>query len=255
MNNISIFLISISFSLLLIFPLYSQNVATSGKTAEQIIQEYEQWTAIRDDWANLSRYRDANKAAGLPGEGERRVVFMGNSITEGWSHHYPEFFDGKPYINRGISGQTTPQMLVRFRSDVIDLKPDVVVILAGTNDIAGNTGPSTIHMIANNIFSMAELAAANNIRVILASVLPVYDYPWRPGLEPSRKIAELNSHIRYYAAMNGHFYLDYFSETADSRKGMKDNLAYDGVHPNKDGYIVMSRLAEEVIQHVLNEYR
>ncbi|TVQ03380.1 MAG: acylhydrolase [Balneolaceae bacterium] len=253
MKHIRIYLIGISFSLLLISPIYSQNVTTSGKSAEQIMQEYEQWSATRDDWANLNRYRDANKAAGLPKEGERRVVFMGNSITEGWSNHYPEFFEGKPYMNRGISGQTTPQMLVRFRSDVIELKPEVVVILAGTNDIAGNTGPSTINMITDNLFSMAELASVHGIRVILSSVLPVYDYPWRPGLEPSRKIVELNNRIRYYAAMNGHYYLDYFSETANNRNGMKENLAYDGVHPNREGYILMSRMAEEAIRYVLED--
>ena len=130
------------------------------------------------DWPDFNRYRQGNYQLGMPSEDENRIVFMGNSITEGWSVTYPEFFDGKPYINRGISGQTTPQMLVRFRADVIDLRPKAVVILAGTNDIAGNTGPSTVKMIADNIFSMAELATEHNISVIISSVLPVYKYSW-----------------------------------------------------------------------------
>lgn len=132
------------------------------------------------DWANLKQFQKDNAALGTPAKGEKRVVFMGNSITIGWLHNCPEFFKDRPYINRGISGQTTPQMLIRFRQDVIDLQPKVVVILAGTNDIAGNTGPSTLEMIENNLASMAQLAKANGIKVILCSVLPAFDYPWRP---------------------------------------------------------------------------
>lgn len=144
------------------------------------------------DWANLKQFQNDNAALGAPAKGEKRVVFMGNSITIGWLNNCPEFFKDRPYINRGISGQTTPQMLLRFRQDVIDLQPKAVVILAGTNDIAGNTGPSTLEMIEDNLASMAQLAKANGIKVILCSVLPAFDYPWRPGMEPNVKIPELN---------------------------------------------------------------
>jgi len=149
--------------------------------------------AQEQDWASLRRYRQANDSLPPPAAGERRVVFMGNSITDVWARFFPQMFPGKPYIGRGISGQTTPQMLVRFRQDVIALKPAVVVILAGTNDIAGNTGPSTLEMIEDNLMSMTELARANGIRVVLSSVLPVYDYAWRPGLQPAAKIVALNA--------------------------------------------------------------
>lgn len=209
--------------------------------------------AYAQDWANLNRYSEENSKLGLPATGEKRVVFMGNSITEGWGQIYPEFFAGKPYINRGIGGQTTPQMLLRFRADVIDLKPAVVVILAGTNDIAGNTGPSTLKMIEDNIFSMAELANAHGIKVVLSSVLPVFDYPWKPGLQPVEKIASLNEHIKQYAAKNGFIYLDYFSSLADERKGMKAAYATDGVHPNVAGYKVMGPLAEAAIAKALSQ--
>ncbi|HYH16561.1 MAG TPA: GDSL-type esterase/lipase family protein, partial [Flavisolibacter sp.] len=138
--------------------------------------------AVKTDWANLNRYAEQNKKLGLPKGQERRVVFMGNSITEGWSRADSAFFNGKSYINRGISGQTTPQMLLRFRQDVIDLKPAVVVILAGINDIAENTGPTTVEAIFGNIVSMAELAKMNNIRVVLSSVLPAYTFSWRPNI-------------------------------------------------------------------------
>jgi len=167
------------------------------------------------DWANLNRFKDTNMALGLLKPDEERVVFMGNSITEGWINTCPEFFADRLYINRGIAGQTTPQMLIRFRQDVINLKPKVVVILAGTNDIAENTGPSTLEMIMDNIKSMAELAKANGIKVILCSVLPVYDYPWNPGLNPVEKISSLNKMIQTYAEENGLLYLDYYSAMVD----------------------------------------
>jgi len=203
------------------------------------------------DWPNLTRYRDANMALGDPRPGEQRVVFMGNSITEGFAPYFATLFPGKPYIGRGISGQTTPQMLVRFRQDVIALKPAVVVILAGTNDIAGNTGPSTLEMIEDNIASMAELARANGIRVVLSSVLPVFDYPWKPGLEPAPKIVALNQWIRGYAARKRAVYLDYHSAMADERQGMRKEFAEDGVHPNEAGYRVMAPLAEQAIAEAL----
>jgi Lysophospholipase L1 and related esterases len=207
--------------------------------------------SFAQDWANTSRFKDDNAKLGLPASGEKRVVFMGNSITEGWINTSPEFFAGKSYVNRGISGQTTPQMLVRFRPDVINLKPALVVILAGTNDIAGNTGPSTLEMIMDNLISMCELAKANNIKVVLSSVLPAFDYPWKPGLEPAPKIIKLNEMIKSYAEKNNIIYLDYFSSMADERKGLPKELSGDGVHPNKKGYDVMAPLAEAAIKKAL----
>ena len=204
------------------------------------------------DWPELNRYRAYNAKLGLPAANESRIVFMGNSITEGWSNFLPEYFSGKSYVNRGISGQTTPQMLVRFRADVIDLQPKAVVILAGTNDIAGNTGPATIKMIADNIISMAELAQENNILVVISSVLPVYDYSWKPGLEPVEKISRLNKIIKNYAIKHGHTYLDYYSAMVDDKKGLKEEYTYDGVHPNKAGYEVMATLAEQAIANTLD---
>jgi lysophospholipase L1-like esterase len=206
---------------------------------------------IHNDWAYLARYRAANAQLPPPAAGENRVVFYGNSITEGWAPLFPVQFPGKPYIGRGISGQTTPQMLVRFRQDVIALKPKVVVILAGTNDIAGNTGPSSIEMIEDNLASMAELGKANGIRVVLSSVLPVFDYPWKPGLTPAPKIVALNSWMRDYAASHGAVYLDYHSAMADQRQGMKAGLSQDGVHPNEAGYRIMAPLAERAIAEAL----
>src|ERR1700755_264213 len=148
------------------------------------------------DWPALGRYRQANAQLSPPEAGENRVVFMGNSITEGWAPLFADEFPGKPYIGRGISGQTTPQMVLRFRQDVIALQPKVVVILGGTNDIAGNTGPSTLEMIEDNLMSMTEIARANGIRVVLSSVLPVFDYPWKRGLEPAQKIVALNAWMK-----------------------------------------------------------
>ena len=205
------------------------------------------------DWANTARFKDDNAKIGLPASGEKRIVFMGNSITEGWINSSPDFFAGKSFVNRGIGGQTTPQMLVRFRPDVINLKPAVVVILAGTNDIAGNTGPSTLEMIMDNLISMAELAKANQIKVVLSSVLPVFDYPWKSGLQPAEKIIALNLMIKTYAEKNGLVYLDYFSATVDERKGLKKELSGDGVHPNLAGYKIMEPLAEEAIQKALSK--
>ncbi len=205
------------------------------------------------DWAGLNRYRDANEKLAAAESGEKRVVFMGNSITDSWYKFWPELFSEKPYINRGISGQTTPQMLIRFRADVINLNPSAVIILAGTNDIAGNTGPSTLEMILDNLISMAELARANNIQVILSSVLPVFDYPWKPGLEPAEKIVTLNEMIKNYADKNGMIYLDYYSGFVDERKGFKNEYTTDGVHPNEAGYQIMAPLAEEAIKKALNK--
>jgi lysophospholipase L1-like esterase len=203
------------------------------------------------DWPNLARYRSANAELAPPKKNENRVVFFGNSITESWAQYFPAMFPGKPYIGRGISGQTTPQLLVRFRQDVVALKPKVVAILAGTNDIAGNTGPSTLEMIEDNLQSMTEIAKANGIRVVLSSVLPVYDYPWKPGLEPAPKIVALNKWLKAYAAKAGAVYLDYHSAMADERQGMRAGLANDGVHPTEAGYRVMAPLAEKAIAEAL----
>lgn len=204
------------------------------------------------DWANLGHFKEANEKLAVPAEEEDRVVFMGNSITIGWLKTRPDFFEGKPYINRGISGQTTPQMLLRFRQDVIELKPKVVVILAGTNDIAGNTGPSTLDMISDNIISMAQLAKANGIKVVLSSTLPAYDYPWKPGMEPAKKIVALNQMIKTYAELNDIIYLDYFSAMADERNGLPEKYAQDGVHPTAEGYRVMEPLVETAIAQALS---
>lgn len=205
------------------------------------------------DWANLKRYQPDNKKAGLPRATEQRVVFMGNSITEGWVRMDSAFFQSRSYIGRGISGQTTPQMLLRFRQDVINLKPAVVVILAGTNDIAGNTGPATLEEILGNIVSMAELAKVNHIKVVLSSVLPVFDYPWKPGLQPAEKIVALNKMIKDYADTHDCVYLDYFTSMADERHGLKSTLGDDGVHPNLAGYKIMEPLAEKAITAALKK--
>ncbi len=204
------------------------------------------------DWPFLNRFAADNEKvkANLPAQ-EKRVVFMGNSITEGWLRLDSAYFAGRPYINRGISGQTTPQMLLRFRPDVIELQPAVVVILAGTNDIAGNTGPVTLENIMGNIASMAELAKAHNIKVVLSSILPVFDYPWKPGIHPVEKIAAVNAMIKDYAAKNGCIYLDYYSAMADERKGLPATISPDGVHPNLVGYKIMEPLAEKAIKEAL----
>jgi lysophospholipase L1-like esterase len=206
---------------------------------------------LNNDWPNLAKYKEDNLRIGLPKSDENRVVFMGNSITEGWAQIYPDFFEGKPYINRGISGQTTPQMLVRFRADVVNLKPKVVVILAGTNDIAENTGPSTLEMIEDNIASMVEIANANNIKVVLCSVLPAYDYPWKPGLNPSEKIVNLNKWIKDYATKSEIIYVDFFTPMADELNGLKKEFSEDGVHPNQRGYKVMNPLIDKAIADAL----
>ena len=207
---------------------------------------------LRTDWADLARYRQDNARLGPPAPGEQRVVFYGNSITDIWARYFPQEFPGKPYVGRGISGQTTPQMLVRFRQDVIALKPAVVVILAGTNDIAGNTGPSTPEMIEDNLMSMVELAQASGIRVVLSSVLPVYDYPWHRGLKPAPEIVAINAWMKGYAAEHGAVYLDYYTHVVDNRGGMQSALSTDGVHPNEAGYRVMAPLAEAAIEQALH---
>ena len=204
------------------------------------------------DWPYLKKYQKENSKLPALAFGQKRIVFMGDSITEFWSTLCPEFFIAKPYVNRGISGQTSPQMLVRFRADVIALKPTIVVLLAGANDIAGNTGPSTLEMITDAIFSMAELAKAHQIKVILCSVLPAYDFDWKPGSFPADKIVKLNTMIQQYADANEIRYLDYYSALVDERKGLKAAYADDGVHPNIAGYEVMAPLVEKAINEILS---
>ena len=204
------------------------------------------------DWPNFKEFQEANARLPQVKQNEKRVVFMGNSITIGWLQTHPEFFKNKPYVNRGISGQTTPQMLVRFRADVVDLDAAAVVLLAGTNDIAGNTGPVTLEMILDNIKSMTEIAQANDIKVILCSVLPAFDYPWRPGLAPNVKIPKLNKMIKRYAEESGAYYLDYFTALEDGNNGMIKEYTTDGVHLTLEGYQVMEPLVENALQKVLN---
>ncbi|MDF1694816.1 MAG: SGNH/GDSL hydrolase family protein [Saprospiraceae bacterium] len=203
------------------------------------------------DWANLDKYGQDNLLVKQIMKDGPKAVFMGNSITEVWANLRPNFFRENSFVGRGISGQTTPQMLVRFRQDVIDLNPQSVVILAGTNDIAGNTGPMTLEMILDNIKSMAELADANNIKVVLCSVLPAYDYPWRPGLKPNEKIPALNGMIKDYASLNGFHYVDFFSVMADERNGLPKKYAEDEVHPTLQGYQVMEPIVRNAIESVV----
>ncbi len=205
------------------------------------------------DWPDLQHFQKENATIKPPTENENRVVFMGNSITIGWLKKRPDFFKNKPYINRGISGQTTPQMLLRFRQDVVALQPKVVVLLAGTNDIAGNTGPSSLNMILDNIKGMAEIAKANNIKVILSSTLPAYKYPWNPKIEPADKIISLNKMIEKYAANSNCIYLDYYSAMVDDRKGLPKKYANDEVHPTEEGYAVMEPLVENAIKMALKK--
>ncbi|AMR34481.1 hypothetical protein A0256_08420 [Mucilaginibacter sp. PAMC 26640] len=208
---------------------------------------------VHNDWAWLERYASDNDKIRNPTAGEKRIVFLGNSITEGWINTDPDFFKVKGYINRGIGGQTTPQMLVRFREDVINLKPAVVVILAGINDIAENTGPSKIENVAGNIFSMAELARVNHIKVILSSVLPAYAFPWHPGINPVPAIIQLNQLLKEYAQKNELTFIDYYIATVNVDKGFKKELTIDGVHPNLAGYKVMEPLVERAIAETLKK--
>jgi len=239
--------------------------ATPAECADRSIQrQLERAPTLLADWPNLGRYREANAKVAPPGRDDDRVVFMGDSITDNWDNEgYGGFFPGKPYVNRGIGGQTTAQMLVRFRPDVVDLKPKVVVILAGTNDIAGNTGVTTLASIEDNIASMAEMASAHSIRVVLASVLPVDDDDHddqgqrllRTNCRPPSVITTLNGWIRMYAVGHGHVYLDYAASVADEKGMLKADLSEDGLHPNARGYAVMAPLAEKAIAEALKKKR
>lgn len=241
-----------------------RNPQSGGDCAELpgLKKRLEQAELRLKDWPNLGRYHDANAQLGPPAGDETRAVFMGDSITDNWSRPgYGRFFPGKPYINRGIGGQTTPQMLIRFRPDVVALQPKVVVILAGTNDIAGNTGPATPAAIEDNLATMSELAQAHGIRVVLASLLPVSDYERRPdgtpiiqtARRPPAQIKALNDWIKLYATHNGHTYLDYYSALADEKGFLRADLSDDGLHPNAKGYAVMAPLAEAAIKAALKK--
>jgi lysophospholipase L1-like esterase len=238
--------------------------AASTDCAElpHIKERLEQDESRLKDWANLGRYHDANARVDAARAGESRVVFMGDSITDGWSNpKYGGFFPGKAYLNRGIGGQTTPQMLIRFRPDVIALQPRAVVVLAGTNDISGNTGPTTLAAIEDNLAAMSDLARAHGIRVILASLLPVSDYVRRADgtlivqtkSRPPAQITDLNRWIKQYAKDNGDVYLDYYTATVDERGMLKAGLSDDGLHPNAKGYAVMVPLAEAAIETALKK--
>jgi lysophospholipase L1-like esterase len=229
--------------------------APQAKTASEADKQIAALQAKLMDWPGLDRYKDENALLRAPSAGDRRVVFFGDSITDSWGRGSDTgmFFPGKPYINRGISGQTTAQMVVRFRQDVVDLHPRAVVILAGTNDVAGNTGPMTPEMTQDNFRSMVEIAKANGIKVILASILPAADFPWRKGLEPAPKIRALNDWLRSYCKRDGMIYIDYYASLADTAGGMKPGLSSDGVHPNAKGYAIMAPLAQAAIDKVLGK--
>lgn len=262
MNRVSIFCVA-----LLTLPLAAQTTpATQLAPATQVTppaqptpaspsdhtQEIEKLKAKLADWAQLDRYRAENADLPPAAAGEQRVVFYGDSITDNWGHG-EDFFPDKPYFNRGISGQTTPQMLVRFQQDVVHLQPAAVLILAGTNDIAGNTGPETPQMIEDNFASMAAIAKYYQIRVIFASILPAIAYPWKSGVQPADKIRAINAWLKAFCQRDGDVYLDYYNSMADTQGGMKPGLSIDGVHPTPAGYAIMAPLAENAIGEALKQ--
>ena len=228
-------------------PTAPAQAAPQVDTAKQIATMQARLT----DWAQLERYQAANATLPAPAADEKRVVFYGDSITDSWAKNPTGFFPGKNYVGRGISGQTTPQMLVRFQQDVVHLKPAVVVILAGTNDIAGNTGPSTLEMIEDNFESMVAVAKANGIKMVISSILPASHYPWKPEMQPAEQIRAMNTRLKALSAREGLVYLDYYTPMANAQGGLDSELAYDGVHPTAKGYAVMSPLAEKAIAEAL----
>lgn len=200
------------------------------------------------DWANLEKYKGANQELKKSNSGKDRIVFIGDSITEGWSDFSPEFFQQNNFVNRGISGQTTPQMLIRLKPDAVHLDPKMIVINGGTNDIAGNTGPSTPEMIIDNLCSMAEIAIKNNIDVALTTILPVYKYPGNDEVaDPPKIISFINSSLEEYCKKNSLICVDYYSSMVDGKKGLKSEYGNDGVHPTKEGYEVMEKAIKNVI--------
>jgi lysophospholipase L1-like esterase len=255
----TLFTVTALAGLLVPLPLTAQAPAAPPQAKAAPVEQksvwHQEWEArLLVDFPWLARFKEADLKLAPPAANENRVVFMGDSITEGWHFDGPNAsFLGKPYINRGISGQTTPQMVLRFRQDVIDLKPKVVVILGGTNDLAGNTGPMTLEQTEGNLASMADLATANHIRVVLCSVTPSFDFPWMPGLAPAPKILALNRWIKAYAAEKGFVYVDYHTAMKDGRDGLPSNLSADGVHPLPAGYAIMAPLVEAGIQKALGQ--
>ena len=229
-------------------PVANAQAAPQVDTAKRIAT----MQAKLDDWAQLGRYRADNAALPAPGADEKRVVFYGDSITDSWARNPEGFFPGKNYVGRGISGQTTPQMLVRFQQDVVHLKPAVVVILAGTNDVAGNTGPSTPEMVEDNFESMVAIAKANGIKMVISSILPASHYPWKPEMQPAEQIRAMNTRLKALSARDGLVYLDYYTPMANAQGGLDPELAHDGVHPTAKGYAVMSPLAEKAIAEALS---
>lgn len=233
--------IKLSFLALILFSssLFAQQNATEKKEN------------FADDWAALTKYQKENELLGAPKKGENRIVFLGSSIFEFWKQKDPEYFNNKSYIDRGISGQISPQLLIRFRQDVIDLKPKAVIILAGSNDISGNTGHVTNEKIMDNIKSMCELAKLHNIKVILCKYLPINQYPWAKHIEPADKIVDLNNLIEAYAQKENFTVLDYWTPLVDDKKGQRKELTVDGVHPNLAGYKIMEGVTEPAIQKAL----
>lgn len=231
------------------FAAKAQQTTTTNMTPDDTKKWQDPEYSFHNDWPNLRKYQDENSKLPPPAPGENRIIFMGNSITEFWKVNDPTYFTA--YINRGISGQTTPQMLVRFREDVINLKPAVVVILAGINDIAQNTGPIKLEDTFGNLVSMIELARAEHIKVVISSVLPANHFPWRPAIIPTEKVIALNKMLKDYADANKIVYLDYYTAMVDDQKGLPSTLSGDGVHPNLAGYKVMEPLAEKAIAEAL----
>lgn len=235
----------------------AQQVTPSTETTTPAISDVQSDSLMKHigDWAQLGRYRADNASLPPVKAGEKRVVFYGDSITDGWGRHKDAdpWFPGKSYVNRGISGQTTAQMLVRFQQDVVALHPAAVILLAGTNDIAGNTGPASIAMIADNITSMADIAKAHGIRMILTSVLPADHYNWRKDAKPAESIKALNVWIKSFAAARGLVYVDYYSALVNGQGGLDEVNARDGVHPTKVAYAVMAPLAEAGIEKALKK--
>jgi len=245
-------LLGLSLLLISLSSAFAQDAAAPQSDLEKVQKQLARDEKTLQDWPNLGRYRDENTKLPAPAVKEKRVVFMGDSITDAWGRSHGKFFPGEPYVNRGISGQTTPQMVLRFRADVINLHPKAVVILAGTNDIAGNTGPETLEEIEGNLTTMVELAKAYKIKVVLSSVMPVCDYI-RPqtARRPPEKILALNGWMQDYAKAHKLVYLDYYSALIDDQKMLKKDLTYDGLHPNDAGYEVISPLASEAIHKAL----
>lgn len=238
--------------LTLLFTALGWSQEVTPPDVEKLQAEVQRSAKVLKDWANLGRYHADNAAVTAPASGENRVVFMGDSITDGWGKKYGQFFPGKPYVNRGIGGQTTPQMLIRFRPDVIAHHPKVVVILAGTNDIASNTGPTTLEAIEDNLMSMVDLAHANGINVVFSSVMPVCDYIKPQTVRrPPEQIIALNTWMKDYASKRGLVYLDYYTPMLDDTQMLKQELTFDGLHPNDAGYEIMVPLAEKAVATAL----